>query len=208
MIMIDPNIYADVWLRLEMIRLPFVKKVLDLGSCSCTLKDTYPYKGTHITFTDLKNSDGYIFQRVMEENKDDDRYSFVETPCYDLSPFDDNSFEMVTFSHVIEHLTTEEINKTMKEIKRVLIPNGLLIISTPNKPSRKLLGNYCAHPGHIEEFSTEDIIDIIDRHKFKEIVSEGVLKVRNQNGIPSVESGLFKDTISSYVLFFICGNIK
>jgi 2-polyprenyl-3-methyl-5-hydroxy-6-metoxy-1,4-benzoquinol methylase len=45
-------------------------------------------------------------------------------------PFPNKSFDAVTLLEVIEHLKNPE--KTLKEIKRVLKPNGQVIISTPN----------------------------------------------------------------------------
>ena len=110
---LDVNVYADVLTRIELVNLPYVKNILDLGAGNCILHETYPYNDTHITFTDLAKSDNNTFQRKKEWLRKLDRYSFVETPCYDLSMFEDNSFEMVMFSHVIEHLTKEQIAKTM-----------------------------------------------------------------------------------------------
>ena len=165
--LIDINVLVDVLIRLQLTRLPHVEKILDLGSCDCTLMSTYPYLDTHITFTDLKDSDGNIFQKTREQNKHNDRFSFIETSCDDLSMFEENSFDMVTFSNVIEHLTTEQIDKTMIAIKRVLKPNGLLVAITPNKVGRKLLGKYLMHPGHIEEFTAEEMLSFMYKYKFK-----------------------------------------
>lgn len=45
--------------------------------------------------------------------------------------FKDNSFDTVTIMDVIEHIPKGTEEKCLKEIKRVLKPNGYLIISTP-----------------------------------------------------------------------------
>lgn len=45
-------------------------------------------------------------------------------------PFDDNSFDLVTCTEVIEHL--EHYRGTLREIHRVLRPGGTLVITTPN----------------------------------------------------------------------------
>ncbi|MDT8375796.1 MAG: class I SAM-dependent methyltransferase [Mariprofundaceae bacterium] len=45
-------------------------------------------------------------------------------------PYDDNSFELVTFTEVAEHL--ENHRAILREIYRVLKPEGLLVITTPN----------------------------------------------------------------------------
>jgi len=44
-------------------------------------------------------------------------------------PYDSNSFDVVFCSHVLEHVTSE--SKTLDEIKRVLKPDGTLIIGMP-----------------------------------------------------------------------------
>ena len=45
-------------------------------------------------------------------------------------PYDDNFFDAITFTEVIEHL--EDHRKILKEINRVLKKDGVLIVTTPN----------------------------------------------------------------------------
>ncbi len=45
-------------------------------------------------------------------------------------PYDDNSFDLVTFTEVAEHLENHRI--VLREIYRVLKPEGLLVMTTPN----------------------------------------------------------------------------
>ena len=45
-------------------------------------------------------------------------------------PYDDDSFDLVTFTEVVEHL--ENHHDVCREIRRVLRPGGLLIVTTPN----------------------------------------------------------------------------
>lgn len=47
-------------------------------------------------------------------------------------PFDDNSFDGVYHSHVLEHLTPEQGRKLIQECGRVLIPGGVLRIVVPD----------------------------------------------------------------------------
>ncbi len=46
-------------------------------------------------------------------------------------PYTDCSFEVVIFAEILEHLTVDPV-WTLKEINRVLKPNGKLIVTTPN----------------------------------------------------------------------------
>jgi len=160
------NVFADIKLRTLMSRLPYVDYLLDLGSSTCTLADAYPYADTKIVFTDLKNSDGGDFQRVAKTHKDNSNFSFIETSCTDLSVFKDDSFDMVTSFNVIEHLTEKEYNQSLQETVRVLKSGGRFVICTPNKTGRKICNTYLAHPGHIEEFTADELIKIVTAHGF------------------------------------------
>lgn len=50
---------------------------------------------------------------------------------YEGIAFGDNSFELVIFSEILEHLRIDPLS-TLREILRVLTPGGTLILSTPN----------------------------------------------------------------------------
>jgi SAM-dependent methyltransferase len=49
----------------------------------------------------------------------------------DVFPFADNSFDIVIFAEIIEHLLNDPC-KVLREIHRVLKPQGRLILTTPN----------------------------------------------------------------------------
>lgn len=49
-------------------------------------------------------------------------------------PFADGCFDVVTALEIIEHVTAEQQERLVSEIRRVLRPGGLFIVSTPNKP--------------------------------------------------------------------------
>ena len=66
------------------------------------------------------------------ETKKTERLTFqhfnIET---DLFPYADEEFDLVIFAEIIEHLQNDPC-KVLREIKRVLKPNGTLILTTPN----------------------------------------------------------------------------
>lgn len=80
--------------------------------------------------------------------------SFEEGSCEAL-PHADASFELVVAFEVIEHL--ENWRGFLREVRRVLAPNGQLVVSTPNKlyytESRGADG---ANPFHVHEFDFEE----------------------------------------------------
>jgi ubiquinone/menaquinone biosynthesis C-methylase UbiE len=52
-----------------------------------------------------------------------------EGSVYEM-PFDDHSFDLVLAVHIFEHLVSPEI--FLKEVRRILKPNGLFFVSLPN----------------------------------------------------------------------------
>ena len=68
----------------------------------------------------------------------------------DHLPFEDNSFDVVVSFETFEHVQAEIQDRFLKEIKRVLTPTGLLIISTPDK---KFYTDYTGvkNPFHLKE---------------------------------------------------------
>jgi 2-polyprenyl-3-methyl-5-hydroxy-6-metoxy-1,4-benzoquinol methylase len=55
--------------------------------------------------------------------------------CKEPLPFSDGQFAVVTFSEVLEHLPMERVHFVLSEIARVVRPNGILIVSSPNQAS-------------------------------------------------------------------------
>lgn len=73
-----------------------------------------------------------------------------------------NYFDVITCFETIEHVSNQE--KALREIRRVLKPNGLLIISSPNRklssPGRGL-NDPPVNAFHIKEHSTEEFISFL-----------------------------------------------
>lgn len=89
-------------------------------------------------------------------------------------PFKDNSFEVVTMLAVFEHIEKEKLTSAIKEINRVLKPEGRLIITTPSPWSDKLL-HHMARLGlisseeihdHKSHYTQSKILDIIESSGF------------------------------------------
>ena len=80
--------------------------------------------------------------------------TFEEASCEAL-PHGGGSFDLVVAFEVIEHL--ENWRGFLEEARRVLAPNGQLVVSTPNKlyytESR---GPHGANPFHVHEFSFDE----------------------------------------------------
>jgi SAM-dependent methyltransferase len=103
-------------------------------------------------------------------------------------PLETGSYDTAIFNELFEHLRINPIF-TMGEVHRVLKPNGLLLLSTPNLRSLKglvnflfknkaysCLGNVYAeyrkleligHMGHVREYTTREVSDFLSRCGFR-----------------------------------------
>ncbi|MEO7392403.1 MAG: class I SAM-dependent methyltransferase [Ramlibacter sp.] len=87
--------------------------------------------------------------------------------------FADGQFDAVVMSEVLEHLDTETLDATLKEVKRVLKRGGRLIGTVP---ADEILANnlaLCPHCGesfhrwgHVQSFSIERLRGIFQSHGF------------------------------------------
>lgn len=73
----------------------------------------------------------------------------------DKLPFEDNEFDCIVNLEVIEHVNKEIQEAFLQEAKRVLKPNGILIMSTPNKRVYTDESNY-KNPYHVCEFYPDE----------------------------------------------------
>ena len=129
-------------------------KILEIGA--------NPY---HLT-TMLKDAGYTIVGIDMEPDK---KNFFIKK--YDLKifkcnieteklPFDSNEFDFIFFTEVFEHLRINPLF-ALKEIHRVMKPNGILLFSTPNLYS---LGKVISY---LRGNSFNDAIDVIETLYFK-----------------------------------------
>ncbi len=76
-------------------------------------------------------------------------------------PVADHSLDVIVSFETIEHIADHVI--ILKEIKRVLKPDGVLIISTPDKKYYSDLAAY-NNPFHVHELYKGEFTDLINRH--------------------------------------------
>jgi ubiquinone/menaquinone biosynthesis C-methylase UbiE len=96
-------------------------------------------------------------------------------------PLKNNSVDVVVSFETIEHVKEPEL--FLNEIQRILKPNGLLILSTPNRQT-----SYEDNPFHLKEFTFGELQTILNN--FKEETFYGQRKVSKK--IIAVYKLLFK----------------
>lgn len=95
-------------------------------------------------------------------------------------PFSDNYFDVITSMETLEHIPQKLQEKCIEEFHRVLKPNGLLIISTPNKSVLNPNGIAPKNYFHLWELTHIEFEEILLRH-FKTVETNGLFNPVRQN---------------------------
>ncbi len=88
----------------------------------------------------------------------------------DLSSLPDSSFDIISMWHVLEHVP--KLNQRVEELKRLIKPNGVIIIAVPNCNSldAKIYNEHWAAydvPRHLYHFTPKDIDALFKKHDLK-----------------------------------------
>jgi len=110
-------------------------------------------------------------------------------------PFTDYEFDVVVSFETLEHI--EQHDQMLKEIKRVLRPDGLLIISTPDKKNYTEARSY-KNPFHVKELYAEEFQNLL-KENFKNVryfqqsfVHGSLIADKNESSSFAVYSGDFE----------------
>jgi ubiquinone/menaquinone biosynthesis C-methylase UbiE len=88
----------------------------------------------------------------------------------DLKNLEDSSFDIISMWHVLEHVP--KLNERVKELKRLIKPNGIIIIAVPNSDSRDAKiykEEWAAYdvPRHLYHFRPKDIDALFQKYSMK-----------------------------------------
>jgi SAM-dependent methyltransferase len=79
--------------------------------------------------------------------------------CTNLETFDPESFDIVFASNLFEHLTREELDRTLAGVHRVLRPEGKLIVIQPN--FKYCYKEYFDDYTHLQTFTHVSLADLL-----------------------------------------------
>jgi ubiquinone/menaquinone biosynthesis C-methylase UbiE len=132
------------------------KKVLDIASGEGYGSNLLSKNAEHVTGVDISE------EAVSHAN---DKYAKGSNLIYKVGsaskiPLDDASVDIVTSFETLEHTT--EHDEFLSEIKRVLVPGGLLIMSTPDTVPYKV--REPINPYHVKELTTQEFEQLINRY--------------------------------------------
>jgi O-antigen chain-terminating methyltransferase len=82
----------------------------------------------------------------------------------------DNSLDLVTVFHLIEHFNIGKLIRLLDEVKRALRPGGLLILETPSPENLVVAAcNFYADPTHYKPIYPQTLIFLLDRKGFGDL---------------------------------------
>lgn len=129
-------------------------KIVEFGSIPPILTLALMETGYDVTGLDLAPE---RFSEVIDENKlNIQKVNFESHPV----PFPDETFDVILFNEVFEHLRIDLIS-TFKEVRRILKPGGIMLLSTPNVRSCRGLWKLLVH--HASCHIGSDIYDEYDK---------------------------------------------
>ena len=155
-------------------------KILDYGSHTGIMGVLLLEAGYDVECCDLKE---VIDKYEVNYKTNKIKYDFIISN--DKLPYENEQFDLVIFTEILEHLHESPINK-LNDIKRIIKPGGYLLLTTPNvmnlENKIKFFFNvniyqdiyrYCYNPRyslHYREYSKKDLKKLlIDFLKFKKI---------------------------------------
>ena len=130
----------------------------------------------------------------------------VVNKMLEKSRFKSNSFDVVTMFDVIEHLSDPKF--TLKEIRRILKPNGLLVITTPDIGSitAKILWRNWEEVSRVREhiyfFSKNTLKKILESLNFE------VLRTESAGRFFSVKMAVERGKLYNKPMFILIGKIS
>lgn len=189
------------------------KRVLDVGPGRGHLSVALAKLGWSVALVDveekLNTKDMKIMCKKYQMNS-----KICDLSC-DLIPFEDNLFDLIIFTEVIEHLPCNPVN-VMKEVIRVLKQGGHLILTTPNQnnlftkckcisgksiyaPIELFFMDNMKYAIHRREYTMDELIYLLDRVGFN-IIEKGYFNSK------TAKAGLLREVarkIVSFVQFLI-----
>ena len=124
-----PDFYKQI-LKIAGAKLKGKSKALDMGCSTGTFMRLLLEKGWEVYGTDLQKA---VIERLRRAFSGEEKTPTLKTAKNDKLPFDDESFDVVFCTEVLEHMLDEDRLMLLNEARRVLRVGGVFVASTPYK---------------------------------------------------------------------------
>lgn len=148
-------------------------KILDLGSGSGELLDQI----SKVLDFDCYGIDTSP-ERIENASKDFPHITF-QVGSLTESGFQEQTFDIVISTQTIEHLLDEDLNQAFREMSRILVPGGMMFLTTRFEEDIKTRRKVCPdclaiflHSQHLQSFTTNDIDNLMEAHNCKSLISK------------------------------------
>ncbi len=155
-------IRRKVWREIARYHQKFVPKngtVIDLGAGYCDFINLITAGKKYAVDTSIETP-----------NYKEEDVEFLQSPAWSLPSVPDNSVDVVHASNLFEHFSDEELEKVIKEVRRVLKEKGKLILMQPNY--KLAYKHYFDDYTHKKVWSDVSLPDFLTAHDFKIVVSK------------------------------------
>jgi len=133
------------------------RTVLDFGCNTGYGSDLMAVSASQVTGVDVAERAIAIAQQKY--HRDNLRFKLVDGKSL---PFSDGSFDVVVSFQVIEHIA--RLDSYFEELRRVLRPDGLLFLTTPNSQLRLDPGMAPVNPFHVREFDSAELKQTLEQY--------------------------------------------
>jgi SAM-dependent methyltransferase len=210
--------------RCDFVRmLPRARRILDLGGADqerdagALVGMGYPYPFELLVIVDLPDSERHeLYKHMAASETLESRLGPVQYRYHsmvDLSPYPDESFDLVFSGQTIEHITEADAKKMLAEVRRVLAPGGSFCVDTPNRRVTELqLGrDLLSNPDHKLEYTHEHLSTVLRDAGF-DVVGEYGLSLADESLASgrfdpdevAAKHGVFAAIGDCYFLAYVC----
>ncbi len=149
----------------------------------------------HVTAVDINET----IVRGCKQNYPKKNLSFQVVRPEKKTAFKDGAFDVVISFQVLEHVY--DVPAYLKELKRLLKENGVLLITTPNRKHRLFPFQKPSNPYHVREYSLRQL-----RRQLHEVFDH--VKLLGIDGTPEVNAVEYKRINKSFLKAFVPKGIK
>jgi 2-polyprenyl-3-methyl-5-hydroxy-6-metoxy-1,4-benzoquinol methylase len=121
-------------------------------------------------------------------------------------PYPDSCFDIVNMMEVIEHIPSDRSMQTICDIRRVLRPGGMLLISTPNYPIKRFYDLYDAifHGFYPRFFDDPTHVSRFNHRRLQTLLGPHFNLVESRRFKPGFLYKYFKAPFLEHKLFYLC----